>query len=139
MANQCTDLCKQKTADQNRVIHQWLTRWPKRCEVCHGAGGKDYPGSFDYKAGVGEPPSWEMCEECLGQGVCPRCGLFPAFPEYEEDEHTPCAGCGWSLGDSDQEPEPYECQCWYAEEMAAEDALSVPAELDWQQHTYEPD
>jgi len=134
----CTDLCQQKTAERQREQEKWWSKWPEACPECRGAGGKSYSSSFDYKAGVGDPGGWEPCS-CLAEGKCPRCGLSPAFPEFEDDEHTPCAGCGWSLGDNDQEPEPYECHCWYAEEMAAEDRLVVPPELDWQQHTFEPD
>jgi hypothetical protein len=133
----CTEQCKEKTAQQKREQEKWWAKWPEACPKCRGAGGKHHHGYFDYQSGVGEPPSFEPCS-CMERGQCPRCGLNFAFPSDEED--LPCPSCGWQIDAADnQEPEPYECQCWYGEEMAAEDALTVPADLDWQQHTFEPD
>lgn len=116
----CTEACKEKTAARQAEIEAWRACWPNACPNCRGAGGKSYPGSFDHRAGVGEPPSFEPCD-CVLDGRCPRCGADPAFDEYE---HKPCGECGWFEGD-DQEPEPYECGCWYGEMMAEEDARSL--------------
>jgi hypothetical protein len=128
----CTEKCRQETAKRRAEIDAWRNKWPKACELCLGAGGKSFPGSFDHRAGVGEPPHFEPCE-CLMEGRCPCCGDENAFPEDENDGM--CRFCGWHEGDN-QQPEPYECGCWYTELLAEEDGKQ--AEIDSRQFDEEP-
>jgi hypothetical protein len=107
----CTEKCKEQLAARNQAIHEWIMRWPNACKSCHGAG---LFGSF---GSHWEPPSEEPCDDCTEQGVCARCGQEGLEP------FVACTVCGWNY--DDQEPPPHECGCWYAEELAAEDARSL--------------
>lgn len=84
----------------------WQIRWPNHCATCEGVGGKSFAGYFDHRAGVGEPPNFEPCEACIGQGLCARCKAPLADQETCEG---PCDSCGWNF--DDQCPSGFEGDC----------------------------
>jgi hypothetical protein len=90
----------------------WDEAYPNRCKKCNGAGGFSFPGFFNHKAGVGEPPSFDECGECTGQNKCPLCGTNVGdFWEYGDvyDELLPCG--------HPYVNEPPECECGWATQI----------------------
>jgi hypothetical protein len=79
---------------------EWEDKYPNRCQICNGAGGWSYPGTY------WEPPDYVECEACIGQSKCPLCG--EGIPEIFWDDvrlsdPLPC-GHNWSNN-------PPECWC----------------------------
>lgn len=42
-------------------------------------------------------PMSELCENCSGQGLCPRCRKIAIYGQTEFDD-GPCPECGWNWG-----------------------------------------
>lgn len=98
--------CTQKTAETEQIRREWVSKWPKYCRTCGGNGLIHDPGYFDYRAGVGLPPSYEPCE-CTESCRCARCGEIALKDETAEG---PCTNCGWNYDDA--LPYVHECYCW---------------------------
>jgi hypothetical protein len=110
-----TKECDTAGMAQDAARERWKAAWPDYCSVCEGRGGTHYAGYFDYKAGAGEPPSFDPCEACVCQGRCARCQS--ALSDQETGE-GPCTACGWNY--DDELPEPYDCDCWLSAEQVNE-------------------
>ena len=106
-----TRYCIETAAKINATRDEYQEKWPHHCKSCGGWGGTEY--SFDPSpAGIslasGTMTDFEPCENCICEGICPRCG---SFAENFEDETSTCSECGWKDGD-DGIPRPHECCCY---------------------------
>lgn len=88
----------------------YLHRWPRTCPTCGGTGGAVSAGcSVPYGMGsVNLPDEFDICPDCIEEGICPRCGKQTMADQDSDAEH--CTACGWTWGES--LPEPPECSCW---------------------------
>lgn len=115
------------TAEES--IRRWKEKWPNACSSCNGAGG--------FLLGEDLPtPAFEGCDECLGNGKCPRCST--RFPEelissYEDGGNPQCPSCGWNWGIEDRaDIQPTRPECWGCGQteqillMEYEDSSSIP-------------
>lgn len=57
---------------------------PHACGECWGSGFALWGG----------PDGHDTCEDCVGQGRCPRCG--ESSIEVPDDASERCTSCGWS-------------------------------------------
>ena len=78
-----SDGCLAHQVEMKRVHDEWVAKWPNYCRKCGGAGEFIYQ---ENQAPFGSGCVWletlsEPCEECLGNGHCPRCGKD--IPEEE--------------------------------------------------------
>jgi hypothetical protein len=122
---------------------EWRAKWPHHCTKCEGAGGFDYPGSWD------DPPDYEPCD-CVLDNMCPRCGKRSIvwlvtstwmFYNFIPDGDTPfCASCGWidhwESATPPCPPEP-ECYCWHKHEKEiAEQIKQHDSDMRWADRGY---
>jgi hypothetical protein len=104
---------------------QWIRRWPKYCRKCE-ASGIAYHGhvSVPYGSGSILMADYDDCPECMGLGLCPRCGgdIYEHLGGVEYDAwlkvtNAVCPLCGWENGakESDYPPYLYDCygECLY--------------------------
>lgn len=93
-----TRACAEQTAEEfftamelHAAQRAYDAAYPSSCRACNGEGAFYFPGVYMYRDGSGEPPSTDICEDCVGKGRCPRCGA-----QHDEDwEGDVCATCGW--------------------------------------------
>jgi hypothetical protein len=100
--------------------------WPNYCQFCEGAGEYHW---MENRAPWGEcwmTSEYDICDECIGKGVCPRCGQdVPAQEGFEvwgeECPLTPCPHCGWNWGETEGDvlDAQSECYCWAYEWVPA--------------------
>lgn len=118
--------CQEARAKEQAAIRAWTAKWPNYCRGCHANGGAvshNYPHT---------PDDYDICEDCVGKGICGRCGEPGLTSEERGDTSTgdgPCKACGWNYHDSRPEPLCDPCPC---EEAAfrAEDAAMVAEDTD---------
>ena len=64
-------------------------------------------------------PMSDYCDECIGKGVCPLCGIG-----YRGDRFFKCDACGWKIDDGPQRPQlPEMCDC-HIKSLAEEDKVA---------------
>lgn len=89
---------------------------PNHCRVCNGNGGENVrydPSAAGVGLSTGFMEEFEYCPECVGNGLCPRCGgiLF-----YVENKDV-CQMCGYTTDDKIfNPPAQFECYCYEDEE-----------------------
>lgn len=99
----------------------WVQRWPDFCRKCRARGSIYNPGVYRYADGSGDPPSDELCHECLGKsrhldvawGHCPRCGKYGIYvADLGVTDAIECPSRGWAngAGADDHLPE-MDCTC----------------------------
>lgn len=62
--------------------------WPHACRSCSGSGFAYYDHPQD---------GWEICDVCVAEGRCPRCGQQAVAVTDETEEM--CTSCGWAIAD----------------------------------------
>lgn len=97
-----TPECCEAWEKAKKAQSDYNAAWPDSCQNCQGHGAFYDPGSY------WDPPSEEPCDDCWGQGKCPRCGKPDAFKT--EDAEPPCQHCGWDPKNLETLP-PYEYVC----------------------------
>lgn len=90
----------------------WVERFPQYCSFCQGKGFFDEPGSYD------NPPNFEWCYHCVGEGECPQCG--ESLLQVDLDHDVQCRLCGWQSENklctgAPYVREDYDCSCPYVE------------------------
>lgn len=116
---------------------EWNTRWPNACKTCNATGWIHDPGVYRYPDGSGDPPSTDLCTECVGKevpqfvkkvlhlahpnaewGCCPRCACALDVTDFINDfsAAVECPHCGWAggAGAEDRMPE-VDCDCWISD------------------------
>lgn len=83
------DYCKEVT----EAAIAWEKAWPHHCKSCYGKGGESWTEMHGFKHGAGEQ-MYDICEDCVGKGNCPRCGAT-SWP-LDNEEETPCSTCNWN-------------------------------------------
>lgn len=80
--------------------------WPNHCSNCDG-WGVFYSKYDPSPAGVSLSPGYmvdvEVCEKCIDQGICPRCGEHTIVPETKK-KPTRCVLCEFELEKTDGRP-----------------------------------
>lgn len=120
--------CLEQQARQEADQELYDANWPNACHRCNAWGGAN---EYENQAPIGSGAYWpesifEECDDCIGQGKCPRCGteLFEdAGEKYNAlwddwfSDSKPCPVCGWNWGVNagDVRPDDFECYCWIAD------------------------
>lgn len=84
---------------------EYETLWPGYCHTCHGEGFQTWPATWE------DPGSSDPCDDCLGQGNCPRCGHHHENEAWNCDTNDLCEACGWDPESGETCPDD-ECECW---------------------------
>ena len=104
-----TKECDTYIARTKEEIEKYVKKWPNYCSSCHGAGGFYSPGSY------WQPPDFDICDNCVGKGKCPRCGA-ESFVSEDSDIQI-CSSCQFDLNKDQGMPENGECTCWVDEDV----------------------
>lgn len=109
--------CKQQTRQYKIAIRAYARRWPNWCWTCRGLGTTTWTeNGAPHGEGYWPMSMTDLCEDCTGQGLCPRCKKYNG---EDWDKDTPCARCGWNWGKGrgDVAPQEPECFCDHEELM----------------------
>jgi hypothetical protein len=108
-----TEECGERTAIAEQLIAEYKASWPKYCQHCGGLGVVTYQ---ENQAPIGSGMVWneetaEVCDECIGKGMCPRCGEYISEP-WCVNQMERCPKCGFLPSEDGGIPSQYECNCW---------------------------
>jgi len=121
MTDEHTELCKQQHTRSSIERARYVARWPEYCIYCEGEGKMCYtydPSPPGVSLSPGYMEDCDPCSECLGQGICPRCGKEVwdyedwDYEDYSNDDPLTCPLCGWRESNPDCLPAEAECLCW---------------------------
>jgi len=94
-----TQECLEKTVPLIKERVDWLIKWPGHCRKCEGAGELHW---LENQSPLGSGEIWMMdmgdvCEHCLCENKCPRCGKVNNWKEsdWDANEGVTCEFCGW--------------------------------------------
>lgn len=104
-----SDLCLAAQAKQA----EWDALWPNACKECDAAWFVSYYEPIDEFGGMYKSGE---CEDCMGEGKCPRCGHQHGI-EWNVDDDEACVECGWDveLTDASMCRPVAHCACWEVE------------------------
>ena len=106
-----TEKCLAGDQERSAEIREYLARWPRYCQTCHGWG---YVGDPDEFGGD------DFCSKCSERGICGRCGVQGLGEDYD----GPCSACGWDYDSAC--PPPWEvCECDRLPENRADAEVSA--------------
>ena len=110
--------CTKRLQETLDAINAYNHQWPNACPTCDGWGIINDTQSVPYGMGSTLMPVDDICETCLENGACPRCGEMilatdDQFQDFVENEEL-CPFCGWAWGRNagDTRPPEPECYCW---------------------------
>ena len=91
------DTYDQIQSDMDKANKEYEAKWPKYCKKCKGWG------VFTWRENAsphGSGEYWPMdmsdpCEDCVGKGICARCGELGMPVVDDELLEGPCTACGW--------------------------------------------
>ena len=108
---------------QKQLAEEYEKQWPNYCKKCHGTGEVSWQ---ENQSPLGSGCYWpetftDFCEDCIGKGICPRCGkkslelvvIFDLDDLWKDDswrDTVKCPNCNWAFNSADAPV--WECYCW---------------------------
>jgi hypothetical protein len=133
---QHTPACLARQESYRKELAAYEAKWPKYCRSCGGEGGTYWSGSRD------EPPSVDVCDDCVVQEKCPRCGETVVwYNEITEENVSICPHCQWNCDRPNSLPQPDDvpCECELADIYAnASSTERSEIHAAWAMAEYEP-
>jgi len=93
---------------------EWITKWPHYCRTCEAAGALYWTEHHDF--GYPGEPMQDICDECIGQDKCPRCGQRTFILNDDDECPEICSACGWDVNKPDTLPPVEENLDWIKED-----------------------
>jgi hypothetical protein len=112
-----TSKCKAEVEDRWIEMDEWVERHPDYCRKCKGWGGFESqydPSPIGVSLGIGSMTDFELCEDCVEQGICPHCGFkFAPDVDIYDFDNMSCPKCGWTEDSEGMvySSDFYECSC----------------------------
>jgi len=118
-----TRFCNDQFKKHDKIVTEYEKKWPNYCKKCNGWGG--FWSQYDPSpAGIALAPGYmldfEPCDQCIEEGICPRCGQTSSLIELdvEDGDDIICPNCNWKSDNNCQDmsemwglPQPPVCMC----------------------------
>lgn len=117
-----TPECVARRSEWERKKAEWEAKYPNYCPTCKGTGVVTWQeNQAPFGSGMRMMETmFDICEECVGQEICPRCGetLVCYYVSHDDPYETywKCKNCGWNQEDAYEgkvecAPDEYYCRC----------------------------